>query len=279
MVTQFGYVSLWSICWPLACRESSVSAFSLSKLIPLNSSSSLFTDAPSFSSNLRPSVPVSINNYFELRSDALKVCLNVRRPIPSRFVSLFALSFVSSRRSFLLRSNRFLTHSPFTFFFFLLLQSLNHRSLALRYGSFLSSLLPPLIPFSSLVASILAPKLTPPSLPFLPPSSTDLPFLALSPNKLNSLHPLPPNSTHPSPTRSLLPLHLPTSCPRPPLDSLLVRNVLPPPARRAGSKSRFLCCESGDPVCFEKGFVGGESGGGGGEEEGEGGEGRVFGEA
>lgn len=48
MVSQFGYVALWSICWPLAC------------------------------------LPVSINNYFELRSDALKVCLNVRKPFPSR---------------------------------------------------------------------------------------------------------------------------------------------------------------------------------------------------
>lgn len=48
MVTQFGYVVIWSIVWPLA------PVFAL------------------------------INNYFELRSDALKICKHVRRPIGGR---------------------------------------------------------------------------------------------------------------------------------------------------------------------------------------------------
>lgn len=48
MVTQFGYVVIWSIVWPLA---------------------------PLFA---------LINNYFELRSDALKISKHVRRPIGGR---------------------------------------------------------------------------------------------------------------------------------------------------------------------------------------------------
>ncbi|TYJ51955.1 hypothetical protein B9479_007444 [Cryptococcus floricola] len=48
MVTQFGYVTLWSIVWPLA---------------------------PIFA---------LINNYIELRSDALKICKHVRRPVGDR---------------------------------------------------------------------------------------------------------------------------------------------------------------------------------------------------
>ncbi|CED84280.1 Protein required for meiotic chromosome segregation [Phaffia rhodozyma] len=68
LVTQFGYVCLWSICWPLASMASLV------------------------------------NNYFELRSDALKICLNVKRPIPSRVSSvgpwLEALTFIAWMSSF-----------------------------------------------------------------------------------------------------------------------------------------------------------------------------------
>ncbi|EIW72964.1 hypothetical protein TREMEDRAFT_26589 [Tremella mesenterica DSM 1558] len=48
MVTQFGYVTIWSIVWPLA------PVFAL------------------------------LNNYIELRSDALKICKHVRRPIGDR---------------------------------------------------------------------------------------------------------------------------------------------------------------------------------------------------
>lgn len=48
MVTQFGYVTVWSIVWPLA------PVFAL------------------------------LNNYIELRSDALKICKHVRRPIGDR---------------------------------------------------------------------------------------------------------------------------------------------------------------------------------------------------
>lgn len=48
MVTQFGYVTVWSIVWPLA------PVFAL------------------------------INNYVELRTDALKICKHVRRPIGDR---------------------------------------------------------------------------------------------------------------------------------------------------------------------------------------------------
>lgn len=52
MVTQFGYVVIWAIVWPLA------PVFAL------------------------------INNYFELRSDALKICQHVRRPIGPRVESI-----------------------------------------------------------------------------------------------------------------------------------------------------------------------------------------------
>ncbi|WRT63222.1 uncharacterized protein IL334_000125 [Kwoniella shivajii] len=48
MVTQFGYVTIWSIVWPLA---------------------------PLFA---------LINNYIELRTDALKLCKHVRRPVGDR---------------------------------------------------------------------------------------------------------------------------------------------------------------------------------------------------
>lgn len=48
MVTQFGYVTVWSIVWPLA----PVFAF--------------------------------LNNYVELRSDALKLSKHVRRPVGDR---------------------------------------------------------------------------------------------------------------------------------------------------------------------------------------------------
>ncbi|KAI0718077.1 DUF590-domain-containing protein [Cerioporus squamosus] len=48
MVTQFGYVSLWSTIWPLA------------------------------------PVMALINNWLELRSDAFKITVHVRRPIPTR---------------------------------------------------------------------------------------------------------------------------------------------------------------------------------------------------
>lgn len=52
MVTQFGYVVIWSIVWPLA------SVFAL------------------------------VNNYFELRSDALKISQHVRRPMGPRVESI-----------------------------------------------------------------------------------------------------------------------------------------------------------------------------------------------
>lgn len=48
MATQFGNIALWSVIWPLA----PVMGF--------------------------------INNWFELRSDALKLCVNMRRPVPVR---------------------------------------------------------------------------------------------------------------------------------------------------------------------------------------------------
>jgi len=48
IVTQFGYVTVWSIVWPLA------PVFAL------------------------------INNYIELRTDALKICKHVRRPVGDR---------------------------------------------------------------------------------------------------------------------------------------------------------------------------------------------------
>ncbi|EPQ26758.1 uncharacterized protein PFL1_05737 [Pseudozyma flocculosa PF-1] len=52
MATQFGYITLWSVIWPL----SPVMGF--------------------------------VNNFFELRADAAKICLNQRRPIPVRAESV-----------------------------------------------------------------------------------------------------------------------------------------------------------------------------------------------
>ena len=48
MITQFGYITIWSIVWPLA---------------------------PIFA---------LINNYIELRADAVKICKHVRRPVGER---------------------------------------------------------------------------------------------------------------------------------------------------------------------------------------------------
>lgn len=52
IVTQFGYVTIWSIVWPLA----PLSAF--------------------------------INNYLELRTDAVKICKHVRQPVGGRVESI-----------------------------------------------------------------------------------------------------------------------------------------------------------------------------------------------
>lgn len=52
MATQFGYIVLWSVIWPLA---------------PLGG---------------------LINNFFEMRGDALKICMHVRRPVPLRTDSI-----------------------------------------------------------------------------------------------------------------------------------------------------------------------------------------------
>jgi len=63
MVTQFGYIAIWSTCWPLA------------------------------------GLSVLANNWVELRSDAFKITRLVRRPIPSRTESIGAwldtLSFIT----------------------------------------------------------------------------------------------------------------------------------------------------------------------------------------
>lgn len=52
MATQFGYIVLWSVIWPLA---------------PLGG---------------------LINNFFEMRGDALKICVHTRRPVPLRTDSI-----------------------------------------------------------------------------------------------------------------------------------------------------------------------------------------------
>lgn len=52
MVTQFGYIAVWSIIWPLA------PVFAL------------------------------INDYVELRSDAIKICNHVQRPVGERVESI-----------------------------------------------------------------------------------------------------------------------------------------------------------------------------------------------
>jgi hypothetical protein len=52
MITQFGYITIWSLVWPLA---------------------------PIFA---------LINNYVELRADAVKICKHVRRPVGDRVESI-----------------------------------------------------------------------------------------------------------------------------------------------------------------------------------------------
>ncbi len=66
MVTQFGYVALWSTIWPLAPG----------KPIQLQCSS------PAHGGPV--AVMSLVNNWLELRSDAFKITVHVRRPIPTR---------------------------------------------------------------------------------------------------------------------------------------------------------------------------------------------------
>jgi len=66
MVTQFGYVALWSTIWPLA-----PGVYSLHII-----------DIPNFTT--RFSVMALLNNFLESRSDAFKITVHNRRPIPTR---------------------------------------------------------------------------------------------------------------------------------------------------------------------------------------------------
>ena len=66
MVTQFGYVALWSTIWPLA-----------SGLLAFLSRSCIYTDTSR-------TVMALLNNFLELRSDAFKMTVHHRRPIPIR---------------------------------------------------------------------------------------------------------------------------------------------------------------------------------------------------
>jgi hypothetical protein len=60
MITQFGYITIWSLVWPLA---------------------------PIFA---------LINNYVELRADAVKICKHVRRPVGDHYTSPFGPTLKSS---------------------------------------------------------------------------------------------------------------------------------------------------------------------------------------
>lgn len=67
MVTQFGYVALWSTIWPLAPGEYYIFRHSLLRIL------------------IEPiTVMALLNNWLELRSDAFKIATHVRRPLPSR---------------------------------------------------------------------------------------------------------------------------------------------------------------------------------------------------
>ena len=73
MVTQFGYIVIWSTIWPLAPGAS-----------PPSGRKPFFTDTIFFSFQ----VMALVNNYVELRSDAFKVAKHLRRPIPARTDSI-----------------------------------------------------------------------------------------------------------------------------------------------------------------------------------------------
>ncbi|THH17844.1 hypothetical protein EW146_g3059 [Bondarzewia mesenterica] len=70
MVTQFGYVALWSTIWPLAPGEFPILIFSITNHL---------VDGFPFLA-----VMSYINNMFELRSDAFKIVTHARRPLPTR---------------------------------------------------------------------------------------------------------------------------------------------------------------------------------------------------
>jgi anoctamin-10 len=76
MVTQFGYVTIWSIVWPLA---------------------------PIFA---------LINNYVELRADAVKICKHVRRPVGDRVETIGSWLETLVGLSFRLFLSSFFLHSP-----------------------------------------------------------------------------------------------------------------------------------------------------------------------
>jgi len=69
MVTQFGYVALWSTIWPLASGQFT--------FFLIHSRSPIYT-------NTFHIVMALLNNFLELRSDAFKMTVHNRRPIPIR---------------------------------------------------------------------------------------------------------------------------------------------------------------------------------------------------
>ncbi len=69
MAVQFGYVALWSTIWPLAGGTSSGFLFSKAKV----------SDCVA-----QFLVMALINNIFELKSDAFKMTVHYRRPVPTR---------------------------------------------------------------------------------------------------------------------------------------------------------------------------------------------------
>ncbi len=103
MVTQFGYVALWSTIWPLAPG-----------LSPLIISRTISTDTSLPS--LFFSVMALLNNIVEFRSDAFKLVTHFRRPLSKRTDSigpwLDCLSFLSWLSALTNSALVFLFHNP-----------------------------------------------------------------------------------------------------------------------------------------------------------------------
>ena len=100
MVTQFGYVALWSTIWPLAPGPSH----------------SPYHLAPKFDNPAHCLVMALLNNIVEFRSDAFKVVTHFRRPLPNRTDTigpwLNCLSFLSWLSALTNSALVFLFHDP-----------------------------------------------------------------------------------------------------------------------------------------------------------------------
>ena len=118
MVVQFGYVVLWSGIWPLACGEWAFLlrwlSFSLSSFFVVMLMNFFF-----FAFDRWRAIATSfLNNILEQRSDAFKMTVHVRRPIPARTDTigpwLDTLSFLAWLGALTNAALVYLFHSPST---------------------------------------------------------------------------------------------------------------------------------------------------------------------